>query len=343
MTITNYLRKLSYRPDLCDGVYDKYQKTLKNYLGQDRYMEYCDLVDTATSEDEMNEFAENDLKLLKLFISSQIKISIEFTELIIFNLKKIGLLPGKILDLGGSDGWSSNYIKKKLKLNSQITVVDKNNLFNPVENNIIHECISYANFKPEEKFDLVISILGATMNNIKELFNCIDRSLSKDGIVFLGLRISNNLDYIKFIDLADNLGFSLNNKYCEKISIYYQQLPFMCLSRAENKITSNEKLILSRKGFFNLKNPKRVYGYEAKMIENLINDNQLIEEEIHNFEDGSYFKVEIIEKNNIIYRKSYNSYGDLIIEYPVDKKDDGNKLKNQLEKCSSENLFNNTL
>ena len=79
------------------------------------------------------------------------------------------------------------------------------------------------------------------------------------------------------------------------------------------------------------------------MIENLINDNQLIEEEIHNFEDGSYFKVEIIEKNNIIYRKSYNSYGDLIIEYPVDKKDDGNKLKNQLEKWSSENLFNNTL
>ena len=119
MSIINYLRKNGYRPDLCDGNGEKFQKTLYNYLGKDKYEHYCLISDNSNSEEEITEFAGTDMKLLKLFQSSQIKISIRFTELILDRIKEIGLSPKNILDLGGSDGWSSNFIRKKINSNSK--------------------------------------------------------------------------------------------------------------------------------------------------------------------------------------------------------------------------------
>ena len=347
MSIKNYLRKHGYRPDLCDGNWEKFQKTLFKYLGEEKYDDYCEISSNQTSEDDIIDFVGTDVKLLKLFMSSQIEVSIRFTELIIEKLKKIGLSPKKILDLGGSDGWSSNYLRKIINQDSDITVVDKNKNYKPVEKNIFIHNITYSEFKTEEKFDLIISILGSPIEGMKELLTCIEKSLSIEGIVFLGLRISTVSHYIKLLEISNSLGLTYYSEHCEKISVFDESFPFICLKRSNHKMTHNEKLIISRKGFFNIKKPKRVYGYEVEVLDKLIKDGQILSNETYDFEDEGKFTVEIIEKNEILYRKSYNStrdiIGDIIIEYPVEKNIEEYSVKKQLEKNTEENLFNNTL
>ena len=347
MSIINYLRKNGYRPDLCDGNGEKFQKTLYNYLGKDKYEHYCLISDNSNSEEEITEFAGTDMKLLKLFQSSQIKISIRFTELILDRIKEIGLSPKNILDLGGSDGWSSNFIRKKINSNSTITVIDKNKNFIPVEDDITIHNIKYSEFTSEEKFDLVVSILGSPMDGIEDLYSCINRVLSDEGIVFLGLRISSTSDYTRSLEIANNLGFSYSSEFSERIIVFDESVPFICLKRSDQKSTSNEKFIITRKGFFNLSEPRRVYGYEVDVISKFIEAGKLINKETYDFEDEVKFTVEIIEKNDILYRKSYNSIkgiiGDVVIEYPINNNKVEFEVKKQLKRNTDNNIFNNTL
>ena len=347
MSIVNYLRKNGYRPDLCDGIGEKYQKTLFNYLGDEKYEQYCYIADNSSSEEEITEFAGTDIKLLKLLHSSQIKISIRFTELILDRVKELGLSPKNILDLGGSDGWSSNFIRKKTNPNSTITVVDKNKIFNPVEDDITIYNHKYSEFTSEKKFDLVVSILGSPMDGIDDLYSCVNRVLSDGGIVFMGLRISSTSDYIRSLEIANSLGFSYSSEFSERITVFDESLPLICLKRSDQKSTSNEKLIISRKGFFNLSEPRTVYGYEVDVISKFIEGGKLINTETYDFEDEVKFTVEIIEKNDILYRKSYNSIngriGDVIIQYPIKNNKEEFEVKKQLERNATKNIFKNTL
>ena len=68
MKINNYLNKLGYRPDLSDGVYDKYEKALNKYLKDIRYQQFCSLRESASTEEDIINFIGDDIRLLKLVL-----------------------------------------------------------------------------------------------------------------------------------------------------------------------------------------------------------------------------------------------------------------------------------
>lgn len=71
MILSNYLNKIGYRPDLLDGKFQKFEKDLFNHLKEDLYHEFCSLREKSGSEQDITTFIGNDLRLLRLVISSQ--------------------------------------------------------------------------------------------------------------------------------------------------------------------------------------------------------------------------------------------------------------------------------
>ena len=343
MKINNYLNKLGYRPDLSDGVYDKYEKVLHKYLKDIRYQQFCSLRESGTTEEDIINFIGNDLRLLKLVSSGQLKISIVILEEIINTIRELDINPINILDLGGSDGWACNYLFKHLNLDSSLTVVDKNTMYDAVSENIEITNADYSRYVNKDGHDLIISILGAPYHNLSDLYKCISQSLTENGKALLGLRISSISDYLESISIANSFNLKYEVDYSKRLQIFDEHIPFICITKSNQDQTENEKLLLSRKGFMNHSNPKRVYGYEAKVFEKLLKEAEILSKDTLEFENGIKFHLDIIMMNNILYRKTYNTYGDLLIEYPIKSDDNHNNIQTQLERFHNEDLWNNNL
>ena len=343
MKINNYLRKIGYRPDLSDGILLKYEKALNNYLGDKQYDDFCRARDSAKNENDILEFVGPDLKLLKLILSGQITISTKILERIIDRLRLLNKAPKNLLDLGGAEGWASSFLNKSLNFNCPITVVDRNPVFKPSGEELLIINEDYGNFSPNNNFDLIISILGAPISGLDELFGVIDRSISVDGSALLGLRIPTPIEYASAIDLAGKYNLAFQVDECESIEVFGDSFPLIYLKRAKKPIDNNEKLMLVRKGFHNYSRTKRVFGYEAILLETLITEYETVVEEEKSWDNGDSFAITVLRKNGILYRKSSNSKGDLLIEYPVDIKDHFNNVDNQIRRFHKENLWNNSL
>lgn len=342
MKLNKYIDKLGYKSNLSDGEFLKFEKALLKYLQNDDYEKFCHLRETASSEEEITKFIGDDLDLLRLVLSAQIKISITLTERIVYYLKNKKFQPKSILDLGGAEGWAANFISDQLKTDSLINVVEKNNIFPAFnEETIIHNT-TYELYKSNTKHDLIISILGAPFEKLEELISCISKALNKNGMVFLGLRIASVSDYIKTIDIANSNNLIFNSELSERIKIFNENIPLICLTQSTKNQSVNDKLILSRKCFFNLSNPKRIFGFEADLFEKNI-QGKLIVKDFIEFSDRSKLYMEVIEFNEVIYRKTYNTHGDKLIEFPVHKNDELNDIHNQLDRMSTEDLWSNTL
>lgn len=342
MSLSNYLNKIGYRPDLSDGKFQKFEKALFNYLKEDLYLKFCSLREKSGSEEDITTFIGNDLRLLRLVISGQIKISISLTEGILNILKERKYSSLNILDLGGAEGWASSYINNQLNFNATIDVVEKNPIFAPLNDAITIHHVSYKDFNPIKKYDLIISILGAPSINFIELFDCIKRSIGSKGIALLGLRIPSISDYLNSIELLNNHGLFVEKKFTRKITVFGEEMTILYLTPSDLINTTNDKLMLSRSSFMNYPNPKRIYGYEANLFSKFILNGKIIFNDKIEWEDGSSFTVELIEYEEIFYRKTSNSYGDTVIEYPVEKDDIFNKTENQIKRMTEENLWNNT-
>ncbi|MCK0179137.1 hypothetical protein MWU50_07535 [Flavobacteriaceae bacterium S0862] len=343
MNIKNYLRKLGYRPDLADGVLDKFEKTLYNYMKEQRYEEFCELRERGGVEQDIINFIGDDIKLLKIIMSAQIKMSISILEKIILAVKNIHSSPNQILDLGGSDGWAVNFLNTTLQLNCPLTVIDRNNIWNNVNENVTIINKPYSEFNTDKKYDLIISILGASHHNSKELFECIERCISEKGIALLGLRISSDIEYVENIKLTGALGLRFIPEFCDGVQVFDEKIPIIALEKSDLVPNNNDYLKLAREGFAGLQNPKRLYGFEANVLFELIKDGERISFDEIKWDNGDYMELEVIEKNNILYRKTLNHVGDIIIEYPVKSDDSENSLENQISRMQSEYIFNNTL
>ena len=77
MNFESFLKKYGYRPNLGDEILEKYENALLKYLGIERYTILCDLRDSENADEaSVMKFIGEDVNLLKLMLSSQIKISI---------------------------------------------------------------------------------------------------------------------------------------------------------------------------------------------------------------------------------------------------------------------------
>ena len=227
MEIKNHLKSYGYNyefslnDDLCS-------KELMKYLGRKKFNEFWSYVDnmskmfgTDKTESIIRNYIGDDETFLKILISGQIIISVSILEEIIKSFKKDLIDTNKkydVLELGGYDGWSSDYLDLSIDKSLSIDVVDKvivEKGFNP---NLRLIQSDYDKYSSNKKYDVIFSILGVQFENIDTLINCICRNIKKNGVVYLGLRIQPE-DYEKINKKFYQLGFKEIRKELKTIKV----------------------------------------------------------------------------------------------------------------------------
>ncbi len=329
MNLESYIRKYGYRPDysIDDPFKTKYEKALLQYLGEERYLEFNDLRDLPmVDESIVMNFIGEDVNLLKLVLSSQIKISLKFLEEMNSILKNKKIKPKFILDLGGGDGWASDYLNETFKWNAEATIIDKYEswkVFNP--KSILINC-DYSDFKSEIKYELAISILGASLSHFEKLLECAYSSLVESGTFLVGVRIGNEIDYQNAIKLISEVGFIVDTQNSYKIESLGERLPLLTLKKSFVKYNKNDLWRITRQSYSEKQNPKRFFGIEGFIIYDLICDGKELSTDKRVWENGDFFQITVIEKNEIVYRVITNSFGNILIETPIEADDEFNNM-----------------
>ena len=198
----------SYGYNLIYSFNDEYcTKALFEHLGKGAYMkfwkqvnQYASKNDLSTVEKYIRTLIGKDTKHLKILISGQIAISVAILQQVMDNLDN-ALGNSKelsILELGGYDGWASDYLNKKLNIPSNIDVVDRESKVKSKNENVRLIEDDYNSYRSESKYDVVFSILGAPAEDLSDLINCITSNIKDNGIAYLGLRIQPE-DYVTFV------------------------------------------------------------------------------------------------------------------------------------------------
>lgn len=338
MNLESYIRKYGYRPDYSsnDPYKTKYEKALLQYLGEERYSQFNDLRDLPkVDESIVMNFIGEDVNLLKLVLSSQIKISLKFLEEMSSILKNKKIKPKYILDLGGGDGWASDYLNETFKWNAEATIIDKYDswkAFNP-EPTLIN--CDYSDFKSEIKYELAISILGASLSHFEKLLGCAYSSLVENGTFLVGVRIGNEIEYQNAIKLISEVGFIVDTRNSYKIESLGEELPLLTLKKSFVKYNKNDLWRITRESFNDIQNPKRFFGIEGFIINDLIKDGEELSIDKRVWENGDFFQIRVLEKNEIIYRVITNSFGNILVETPIESDDEYNNMDEMLYRLSN--------
>lgn len=337
MNLESYIRKYGYRPDYSvnDPYMEKYEKALRQYLGDERYSQFNDLRDQPKVDESLIiAFVGDDVNLLKIILSSQIKISVKILEEMASIIKYKKLKPLSILDLGGGDGWASDYLNEIYKWNADVTIVDKYiswKAFNPKSTLI--NC-DYSDFKSDKKFELVISILGANLVHIEKLLRCIHYNLNELGTCLIGIRVGDELEYYNLVKLISEIGFDVETYNSYRIEALGQEMPILTLKKSKVKYTKNDLWRIIRESFNELKKPKRFFGMEGNIIIDLISDGKELSIDKREWDNGDFFQIRVIEKNEIVYRVITNSFGNVLVETPIQPDDEFNDMDDLLFRLS---------
>ena len=73
----------------------------------------------------------------------------------------------------------------------------------------------------------------------------------------------------------------------------------MFLSQLRRLLSANERLYNFRKFWQQIEESKRLVGQEAEILKVLIKDGDQISKDTENWDNGDWFKLEIIKKNEI--------------------------------------------
>ena len=137
LTIKKHLKSYGYNLNYS---FDDYlmTKDLKKYLGGKKFNEFWNYADNMRDqfgdeeiEEIIQDYIRDDIKHHKILLSGQIGISVEILNQIIHSINAgCENKSTSVLELGGFDGWASDYLNKSLEFETNITTVDKEGGFN---------------------------------------------------------------------------------------------------------------------------------------------------------------------------------------------------------------------
>jgi hypothetical protein len=226
MEIEEHLKKYGY--NIKYSYDDKYcTNSFEKVLGKSEYNKFWEMVDLYAQknnqqdvEQYIRDYLKNNIRALKILIGGQILISVKILEsLILFISNEYkGNTIKRVLDLGGSDGWSADYLQLMFPSIELIDVVDKNYI-QDVKNKKINQINKdYSEFIGLEKYDLIYSILGIEFEYIEILIECILKNIKNNGLIYLGLIIQPH-QYNEFQNNMIQKGFSPYNVSFEKLTV----------------------------------------------------------------------------------------------------------------------------
>ena len=215
-----YNIKYSYDDTYCTNSFEK-------VLGKSEYNKFWKMVDLHAQknnqqdvEQYIRDYLKNNIRALKILIGGQILISVKILEsLILFITNEYkGNTIKRVLDLGGSDGWSADYLQLRIPSIELIDVVDKNYV-QDVKNIKINQINKdYSEFISLEKYDFIYSILGIEFDYIEVLIESILKNIKNNGLIYLGLRIQPH-QYNEFQNNMIQKGFTPYNVSFEKLTV----------------------------------------------------------------------------------------------------------------------------
>lgn len=215
-----YNIKYSYDDTYCTNSFEK-------VLGKSEYNKFWKMVDLHAQknnqqdvEQYIRDYLKNNIRALKILIGGQILISVKILEsLILFITNEYkGNTIKRVLDLGGSDGWSADYLQLRIPSIEIIDVVDKNYIQEAKDKKINLINKDYAEYVSLVKYDLIYSILGIEYEYIDVLIECILRNINTNGLIYLGLRIQPS-QYNEFQMRMIQKGFLAYNDTLEKLEV----------------------------------------------------------------------------------------------------------------------------
>ncbi len=224
--IEKHLKKYGYNLDYS---YNDFECSiaLKNELGGAEYKKFWKSVKEYEStkgysglESHIRTYLDKHPKAIKILLSGQIAISVEILKVIIQNLKEDFLTQkfDRYLELGGGDGWASDYLTNMFPAINEIEVVDINYDQNKKNQKVILRKAHYKEFHSIYKYDFIYSILGIDFLEIDELVQCLKNNVNNNGIIYLGLRIQPN-EYTAFQEKMDSLGFKAFKNGIERVCV----------------------------------------------------------------------------------------------------------------------------
>lgn len=237
--IKSRLKELGYFPEL--NTSSKYIAKLRSKMGLNSANHFLRQVDLILENSNDPEFeiakliGDND-ELLRMVYSTGIESSIYIMDAIFEILDQTQISPNHIIDLGGANGWSLVLLQEYFEESFTMTSVEQNQFWKSVSPEITTVNERYADFHSEQKANLIISIFGSTMDDTVELFECVERNLTDDGVFITGLRIPDNYYFELVSQKASQIGLNVDldksGKVFVKSSIGTERFPILVFSRA---------------------------------------------------------------------------------------------------------------
>ena len=323
-SLKKHLQEFGFKPELSHsidptGKKEKlFHKNLYKSLGSFRYEEYCRVQDSYYGEQSMMKFIGGDESLFKFLLSAQIDISEQMFQEMLGIIKSSKINPYRILEFGGANGWASDYlINYVFGQVEESVVVDSFPNWSPINPEIKIHSEDYFDYKTETKFDLIFSILGYSAEDYTSFLEKAISFLSEDGVLILGLRISSEQSYQKALAAIFKSECHLDLWGSKRIKVGNEKFPILTIKKGKGKLSKNDELNLIRNGFYNLNQPKRILGFEAKVLLDSFDKVNVISEERKEWEDGTWLTMSHIDVKGIIFRVVENFSEDFVLEYPI--------------------------
>lgn len=323
-SLNKHLQEFGFKPELSHfidptGKKEKlFHKNFYKLLGPYRYEEYCRLQDSYVDELSMMKFIGGDESLFKFLLSAQIDISEQIFQEMLGIIKRCKITPNRILEFGGANGWASDYlINYVFEQVEESVVVDSFPNWSPINPEIKIYSEDYFDYKTETKFDLIFSILGYSAEDYTSFLEKAISFLSDDGVLILGLRISSEQSYQKALAAIFKFECHLDLWGSKRITVENEGFPILTIKKGLGKFRRNDELKLIRNCFYNLKQPKRIVGFEAKVLLDSFEKINVISEERKDWEDGKWLTISYIDVKGITFRIVENFAKDFVLEYPI--------------------------
>lgn len=324
-SLNKHLQEFGFKPELSrsidpTGKKNKlFNKSLQNFLGPYRYKKYCRLQEFYSDELSMMKFIAGDEALFKFLLSAQIDISEQMFQEMLGIIQRSKINPNRILEFGGANGWAIDYlIKYMFGEVEESVVVDSFPNWSPINPQIKIHSEDYFDYITETKFDLIFSILGYSAKDYSSFLEKAISFLSDDGVLILGLRIGTEQTYQKALEAIYKSECHLDLGSSKRIIVGNEKFPILTIKKGKGKFSKNDELYLIRNGFYNLNQPKRIVGIEAKILLDCFEQVNVISEERKESDDGTVLSLKYIDVNGIIFSVFENSSKFIVIEFPID-------------------------